>query len=146
VKSLIEAEAVASELQFKHGATCGFITDLLQMCKNERDPRNLMIWFEILKQFLTEYSPSEEVGEEIFKTFSAYFPISLRTSATPTGITADDLKVSLRECFSAHYRIAAHVFPFLIEKLDQGDSVTVSVKVSYSQSQLEGKMANRKKG
>ncbi|KAK3990275.1 MMS19 nucleotide excision repair protein [Cladorrhinum sp. PSN332] len=126
---LVQDPAVSSELQHKYGSSCGFVVDLLELCKNERDPRNLMVWFKILTTLVKDYSPSPEVTEEIFKTFSAYFPITLRASATPIGITAEDLKEALRGCFSAHQRIAALAFPFLMQKLDQGDAVTVSVKV-----------------
>jgi DNA repair/transcription protein MET18/MMS19 len=128
--SLVQDPAVSSELQHKYGSSCGFVVDLLQLCQNERDPRNLLVWFKILALLLTDYDPSPEVTEEIFKAFSAYFPISLRSSATPIGITAEDLKEAVRSCFAAHQRVAALAFPFLIQKLDQGDAVTVAVKVS----------------
>ena len=131
LKSLISSDPVNDELQLKHGADCGFMTDLLEMCRHEREPRNLMIWFYILKRFLQDYLPGPAVTQQIFNTFSAYFPISLRASATPVGVTANDLKTLLRECFSAHHRVAEHVFPFLIQKLDQGDAITVSVKVCF---------------
>ncbi|KAK3335648.1 Dos2-interacting transcription regulator of RNA-Pol-II-domain-containing protein [Cercophora scortea] len=127
--SLIQDPAVSSELQHKYGTSNGFIVDLLQLCQQERDPRNLMVWFKILATLLADYAPSQELTEEIFKTFSAYFPISLRTSATPTGITAEDLKAAVRSCFAAHQRVASLAFPFLMQKLDQGDAVTVAVKV-----------------
>jgi DNA repair/transcription protein MET18/MMS19 len=126
---LIQDTAVSSELRLKYGTSCGFVVDLLQLCQSERDPRNLMVWFKIMALLLTDFDPSPEVTEEIFKVFSAYFPISLRSSATPIGITADDLKEAVRSCFSAHQRVASHAFPFLIQKLDQGDAVTVAVKV-----------------
>ncbi|KAF6810727.1 DNA repair transcription protein [Colletotrichum sojae] len=126
---LLNNPDVANDLQYQHGAASGFITDLLQLCRNERDPRCLMTWFKILKTFLTEFSPAQEVVDEIFSIFSAYFPISLRTSQHPSGITADDLKTTLRACFSAHHRVAAKAIPYLIGRLDQGDSVTVNVKV-----------------
>ncbi|KAK4240642.1 Dos2-interacting transcription regulator of RNA-Pol-II-domain-containing protein [Achaetomium macrosporum] len=126
---LIQDPAVSSELKHKYGPSCGFVVDLLQVCQSERDPRNLMVWFKILALLLTDYEPSAEVTEEIFKVFSAYFPISLRSSATPIGITAEDLKEAVRSCFAAHQRAASHAFPFLIQKLDKGDAVTVAVKV-----------------
>ncbi|KAL2269775.1 hypothetical protein VTJ83DRAFT_1959 [Remersonia thermophila] len=127
--SLVRDPAVASELKQKHGAACGFAVDLLQLCHSERDPRNLMVWFKTLALLVSDFDPSPEVTEEIFKTFSAYFPISLRSSATPIGITAEDLKEAVRACFSAHQRLAKHAFPFLLQKLDQGDAVSVPVKV-----------------
>ncbi|KAK0703610.1 Dos2-interacting transcription regulator of RNA-Pol-II-domain-containing protein [Lasiosphaeria miniovina] len=126
---LLEDESVRSELQHKYGSSCGFVVDLLQICQHERDPKNLLVWFEILVALVRSYDASAEVTEEIFKAFSAYFPISLRTSATPAGITAEDLKSALRNCFAAHGRLATLAFPFLMQKLDQGDAVTVSVKV-----------------
>ncbi|OHW92482.1 DNA repair transcription protein [Colletotrichum incanum] len=126
---LITNPDVVNDLQYQHGTTAGFITDLLQLCRNERDPRCLMTWFKILKVFLSEYSPAPEVVDEIFGIFSAYFPISLRTSQHPSGITADDLKLALRGCFSAHHRIAGKAIPYLLSRLDQPDSVTVNVKV-----------------
>ncbi|KAL1839835.1 hypothetical protein VTJ49DRAFT_1066 [Mycothermus thermophilus] len=127
--SLVQDPAVASELKHKYGAACGFVVDLLQLCHSERDPRNLMVWFKTLALLASDFDPSPEVTEEIFKTFSAYFPISLRSSATPIGITAEDLKEAVRACFSAHQRLANHAFPFLLQKLDQGDAVSVPVKV-----------------
>ncbi|KAI0171984.1 Dos2-interacting transcription regulator of RNA-Pol-II-domain-containing protein [Hypoxylon sp. FL1284] len=131
---LLQDPTVANDLEYRHGNTCGFITSLLDLCKNERDPQNLMKWFEILKTFLQNFSPSEDITIEVFKTFSAYFPISLRASATPSGITADDLKIAVRSCFAAHYRVASHAIPYLINKLDQGDAVTVAVKVDILQT------------
>ncbi|KAL0936472.1 DNA repair transcription protein [Colletotrichum truncatum] len=126
---LVTNPDVASDLQYQHGTTAGFMTELLQLCRNERDPKCLMIWFGILKTFLVDYAPVQEVVDEIFSIFSAYFPISLRTSQHPSGITADDLKSALRECFSAHHRVASKAIPYLVGRLDQGDSVTVNVKV-----------------
>ncbi|KAI1661015.1 Dos2-interacting transcription regulator of RNA-Pol-II-domain-containing protein [Daldinia decipiens] len=131
---LLQDPAVANDLEYRHGNTCGFITSLLDLCRNERDPLNLMKWFDILKIFLQNFSPSEDITLEVFKTFSAYFPISLRSSATPSGITADDLKGAVRSCFAAHYRVANHAIPYLINKLDQGDAVTVAVKVDILQT------------
>ncbi|KAK4035162.1 Dos2-interacting transcription regulator of RNA-Pol-II-domain-containing protein [Parachaetomium inaequale] len=124
---LIQDPAVSSELKHKYGSSCGFVVDLLQVCQSERDPRNLMIWFKILALLVSDYDPSPEVAEEIFKVFSAYFPISLRSSATPIGITAEDLKEAVRSCFSAHQRVANLAFPFLLQKLDQGDAVTLDI-------------------
>lgn len=130
IVQLVGDAGVASDLQYRHGASAGFMTDLMQMCRNERDPSCLMVWFDILRLFLQEYSPSPEVSEEIFNVFSAYFPISLRSSTTPSGITADDLKKALRDCFAANYRVAHLTVPYLVERLDQGDAITASVKVS----------------
>ncbi|RYP10292.1 hypothetical protein DL764_000784 [Monosporascus ibericus] len=134
VLGLLQDPSVSNDLEYRHGSTCGFMTGLLDLCRNERDPNNLMKWFDTLKTFLQTFSPSPEVTSEVFKSFSAYFPISLRASATPSGITADDLKGAVRACFSAHHRLASQAIPFLLGKLDQGDAVTVSVKVDILQT------------
>ncbi|KAJ2999318.1 hypothetical protein NUW58_g37 [Xylaria curta] len=91
--SLLEIPAVVGDLENRHGNARGFIHDLLNMCRNERDPENLMIWFAILKAVLQDFDIPTDVTSEIFKAFSAYFPISLRPSATPSSVTTDNLKV-----------------------------------------------------
>ncbi|KAI3328207.1 Dos2-interacting transcription regulator of RNA-Pol-II-domain-containing protein [Ustulina deusta] len=126
--SLLEILALAYESEYWQSNTNGFILDLLTLCRNERDPENLMIWFTILKAILQHFNPSTDVTSEIFKTFSAYFPISLRPSAIPTTITTDNLKATLRSCFSAHHHVASLSIPFLVDKLDKVDQ-TVAVKV-----------------
>ncbi|KAI0009480.1 Dos2-interacting transcription regulator of RNA-Pol-II-domain-containing protein [Xylariaceae sp. FL0662B] len=131
---LLRDPSVANDLEHQYGNTCGFMTGLLDLCRNERDPQNLMKWFETLKIFLQNFSASTDITIEVFKTYSAYFPISLRTSATPSGITAEDLKGAVRSCFAAHYRVANEAIPFLVNKLDQGDAVTVAVKVDILQT------------
>ncbi|KAI0547668.1 Dos2-interacting transcription regulator of RNA-Pol-II-domain-containing protein [Xylaria curta] len=125
---LLENPTVANDLEYRHGNAGGFILDLLNLCRNERDPENLMMWFAILKSFLQDFNPSTDITSEIFKAFSAYFPISLRPSATPSSVTTDDLKAALRSCFCAHRRIASLSIPFLVDKLDKVDQ-TVAVKV-----------------
>lgn len=131
ISQLVSQPDAASDLQHRYGASAGFMIDLFQLCQNERDPTCLLTWFGVLRTFLTRYSPSPEVVEEIFNVFSAYFPISLRSSQHPSGITAEDLKLALRNCFSAHHSLARLAIPFLIERLDQGDGLTANVKVRF---------------
>ncbi|KAK9418111.1 putative Dos2-interacting transcription regulator of RNA-Pol-II-domain-containing protein [Seiridium unicorne] len=134
IRRLLLDPIVANDLAYQHGNTSGFMVSLLDLCKNERDPQNLVMWFEIMKLFLQNFDPADQVVDEVFKSYSAYFPITLRASATPSGITVDDLKRSLRSCFSAHHRVARLAIPFLLNKLDQGEAVTVSVKVDILQT------------
>ncbi|KAK7908040.1 MMS19 nucleotide excision repair [Apiospora marii] len=129
VLGLLSNSLVAEDLAYQHGNSCDFMITLVDVCRSERDPQNLMKWFEILRLFLQNFSPAKEVLVEVFKSFSDYFPITLRASVTPSGITVDDLKGAVRACFASHYRIADMSIPFLLNKLDQGDAVTVTVKV-----------------
>ena len=128
LRALITNPTAASDLQYKHGASAGFMADLLQLCKNERDPNCLMVWFDILSFFLKEYDCSKEMMEEVYNTFKAYFPITLPRAST-SGLTPEELKLQLRKCFIANSALAEWTFPFLIGKLDQGEGVTVNVKV-----------------
>ncbi|KAI8715393.1 MMS19 nucleotide excision repair protein [Fusarium sp. LHS14.1] len=128
IRLLMSTPDVAGDLQHRHGSSAGFMIDLMQLCRSERDPECLMVWFDILRIFLSEYSPSKEVLEEVYGAFKPYFPISL-PRASQVSITPEDLKLQLRKCFSSTHLLADHVFPFLLGKLDQGDAVTVNVKV-----------------
>lgn len=125
---LVTDPKVGADLRKRH-KSCDFMVQMLDLFGSERDPKNLIRWFSILEVFLSEYEPSPELSERIFGAFSAYFPISLRTSKHPSGITPDDLKISLRGCFAADGRVASHAISFLIQKLNQGEGVTVDVKV-----------------
>ncbi|CAM1503030.1 Fc.00g078060.m01.CDS01 [Cosmosporella sp. VM-42] len=128
LRLLMITPAIASDLQHRHGSSAGFMVDLLQLCRSERDPDCLMAWFDILKIFLVNFSPSKEVLEEVYGNFKQYFPIAL-PRASQTGVTPEELKLQLRMCFSATYQLADKALPFLLGKLDQGEGVTVNVKV-----------------
>lgn len=127
IQSLITSPAVARDLQIRDG-TSEFMRGLVQLCQNERDPECLMVWFDILAIFLTKYSPSEDLLAEVYANFKAYFPITL-PRASQSGVTSDELKLQLRNCFSSNQLLAPLTLPFLLEKLDLGDGATVNVKV-----------------
>lgn len=126
VQALVSDKLVASNLKRKEDAT--FVSDLVQLCRSERDPDCLMVWFDILRVFMTEYNPSKETLEELYGAFKAYFPITLPRTAQST-ITPEELKAQLRSCFCCNQDLAPNTIPFLVGKLDQGDGVTVNVKV-----------------
>ncbi|RBR10030.1 uncharacterized protein FIESC28_09638 [Fusarium coffeatum] len=128
IRLLMTTPGVASDLQNTHGSSSGFMLDLIQLCRNERDPECLMVWFDILRLFMSEYNVSQDVLEEVYGVFKPYFPISL-PRASQVAITPEELKLQLRKCFSATRLLADKVFTFLLGKLDQGDAVTVNVKI-----------------
>ena len=123
---LVVDPAIASDLQHRDSSS-GFMNGLLQLCQNERDPDCLMVWFGILSHFLSNYSPSKEMAEEVYGTFKAYFPITLPRTAQ-SKVQPAELKRELRQCFASNDSLAPLAFPFLLGKLDQGDGVTVNVK------------------
>lgn len=116
------------------------ITDLVS---GEKDPRNLMIVFSILKVLIIEWDvvghaevcsvTADDIAyiadpdKTLFNSVFCYFPITFRPPPDdPYGITASDLKARLRECVSASRYFAPYVFPQLIDKLD---STSPAVKV-----------------
>lgn len=128
IGSLLTAAPVEKDIKQKQGPAYQFMLDLLQLCRSERDPDCLMVWFDILKSFMTKYEPSQEVLEEVYGAFKAYYPITLPRTAQ-SKVTPEELKAQLRACFSCHSGLSKHTFPFLVGKLDQGDGVTVNVKI-----------------
>lgn len=128
LRSIITNPEVAKDLKQRDGNDATFMKNLLHLCQSERDPDCLMVWFDLLRLFLAEFAPSKETLEEVYGTFKAYFPITLPRTAQ-SGVTPEELKLQLRKCFSSTHRLADLALPFLIGKLDQGDGVTVNVKV-----------------
>ncbi|KAG5927975.1 hypothetical protein E4U42_001452 [Claviceps africana] len=128
VRTLMLNADVAKDLKNHDGEDAAFMKDLLRLCGSERDPDCLIVWFDILREFSTGYSPSKEILERVYNAFKAYFPITLPRTAQ-SGVTPEELKLQLRRCFSSTDDLASLSLPFLIGKLDQGDGVTVNVKV-----------------
>lgn len=89
----------------------------------EKDPRNLMLIFSMLRVFMIEWDISQHV-ETMFDAAFAYFPIRFQPPPNdPYGITAQDLKDRLRDCLSSNSELAPSVFPALLDKLDSHQEV-----------------------
>ncbi|KAI9717865.1 MAG: hypothetical protein M1812_004392 [Candelaria pacifica] len=102
-----------------HTALVG-ITDLVA---GEKDPRNLMIIFSVLRVIMVEWDVSKH-AETLFESVFCYFPITFRPKPDdPIGITAQDLKSRLRECLASTSHFAPFAFPALIDKLDSTSPV-----------------------
>ena len=98
----------------------GFTT----LVAGEKDPRNLMIIFSMLRVFMIEWN-IEGHAEMLFDAVFAYFPITFRPPPNdPHGITAQDLKNRLRDCLSSNGALAPWVFPALLDKLDSTSPAT----------------------
>ena len=90
----------------------------------EKDPRNLMIIFSMLRVIMIEWN-IESHAEMLFDAVFAYFPITFRPPPNdPYGITAQDLKNRLRDCLSSNGALAPWVFPSLLDKLDSTSPAT----------------------
>ncbi|ORX52005.1 hypothetical protein DM01DRAFT_1408461 [Hesseltinella vesiculosa] len=94
-----------------------FIDDYLSIMDGEKDPRNLLLAFDLVRLIIDKFDISRHV-EELFDIVFCYFPISFSPSPNdPLAITSDDLKLSLRQCLAATPYFAYYATPVLIEKL-----------------------------
>ncbi|KAL2831768.1 RNAPII transcription regulator C-terminal-domain-containing protein [Aspergillus cavernicola] len=90
----------------------------VDLMTGEKDPRNLMLVFSILKVFMFEWDISNHV-EFLFDSVYNYFPITFKPPPNdPYGITSQDLKDRLQDCISSTSQFAPHAIPALLDKLD----------------------------
>lgn len=129
MRTLLLNDKSARVLQKRYEGAA-FLLPVLALAKRERDPVNLLEWFQTLEKVLKKNTISPEVSLATFESISPFFPISIRKStAGGPEVTEDELKDALRACFAANGLLAEHTFPFLLEKLDDGGSLTASAKV-----------------
>ncbi|KIX01289.1 uncharacterized protein Z518_09014 [Rhinocladiella mackenziei CBS 650.93] len=104
------------------------ITDLVA---GEKDPRNLMLIFSMLRVLMVEWNITNHV-DIMFDSAYAYFPITFRPPPNdPYGITAQDLKERLRGCLASTSVFAPHTFPNMLDRLD---STSTTVKKDVLQT------------
>ncbi|KAF1936874.1 ARM repeat-containing protein [Clathrospora elynae] len=105
-------------LRTHHESTPDFMARFISYFDGEKDPRNLMVVFSILRVPMTEWSIGAD-AQELFDAVFNYFPITFRPPPDdPYGITAQDLKDRLRDCISSTADFAPYAFPALLDKLD----------------------------
>ncbi|XP_030058755.1 MMS19 nucleotide excision repair protein homolog [Microcaecilia unicolor] len=95
--------------------TFGFI----QVMDGEKDPRNLLVAFQIVQDIIVKSYSLGPFVEELFEVTSCYFPIDFTPPPSdPHGITREDLIVSLRAVLASTPSFAEFLLPLLIEKMD----------------------------
>lgn len=105
-------------LRAHHTETGDFLPRFISYFDGEKDPRNLMIVFSILRVPMTEWNIGAD-AQDLFDAVFNYFPITFRPPPDdPYGITAQDLKNRLRDCISSTADFAPYSFPALLDKLD----------------------------
>lgn len=105
-------------LRAHHTDTGDFLPRFIAYFDGEKDPRNLMVVFSILRVPMTEWSIGAD-AQDLFDAVFNYFPITFRPPPDdPYGITAQDLKDRLRDCISSTSDFAPYAFPALLDKLD----------------------------
>ncbi|KAJ5218140.1 uncharacterized protein N7498_000239 [Penicillium cinerascens] len=94
------------------------LVGIVDLMTGEKDPRNLMMVFSILKVVMVEWEITNHV-ELLFDSVYNYFPITFRPPPNdPYGITAQDLKGRLQDCISSNRLFAPQAIPALLDKLD----------------------------
>ncbi|KAL2373193.1 DNA repair/transcription protein [Blastomyces gilchristii SLH14081] len=101
------------------------LVGIVDLVSGERDPRNLMLIFSILRVLMVEWDITKNV-QALFDSVYNYFPITFKPPPNdPYGITAQDLKTRLQDCISSTQLFAPYAFPSLLDKLD---STSLNVK------------------
>lgn len=106
-----------------------FVSYVLQAIDGEKDPRNLLVTFDLVQHVLTlffqETSPSladatvdNQVLDDLFDAVARYFPINFTPPKNDTNkITAEMLQSRLRKCMLSSHKLCGHFLIFLLEKL-----------------------------
>ncbi|OAL18339.1 hypothetical protein AYO22_10755 [Fonsecaea multimorphosa] len=101
------------------------LVGITNLVAGEKDPRNLMLIFSMLRVLMVEWDIRDHV-QTMFDSVYAYFPITFRPPPNdPYGITAQDLKDRLRECLASTGALAPYTFPNMLDRLD---STSTTVK------------------
>ncbi|XP_066598678.1 MMS19 nucleotide excision repair protein [Prorops nasuta] len=103
-----------------------FIYGFITFIDGERDPRNLMLLFNILPYFMKQFSLGH-LEEEMFEIISCYFPVDFNPSGPEnSSITRNDLAEALEPCLCAIPAFAKYCLPLIMEKLSSNLKVAKS--------------------
>lgn len=73
-----------------------FVPGFITAFEGEKDPRNLLLGFKLIRDIVHSFD-IEHYTEDLFELLFSYFPITFRPPPDDViGITAEDLKTSLR--------------------------------------------------
>ncbi|KAL2101774.1 hypothetical protein ACEWY4_003535 [Coilia grayii] len=101
------------------GLGSDFVFGFVQSMDGERDPRNLLLAFQIARNIVVHGYNLGKFTEELFEVTSCYFPIDFTPPPNdPHGIKQEDLVLSLRAVLTGTPLFAEFLIPLIIEKLD----------------------------
>uniref|UniRef100_A0A8C3LD58 MMS19 nucleotide excision repair protein n=1 Tax=Chrysolophus pictus TaxID=9089 RepID=A0A8C3LD58_CHRPC len=101
------------------GLGADFTFGFIQVMDGEKDPRNLMVAFQIVRDLIVKNYALGPFVEELFEVTSCYFPIDFTPPPNdPHGIQREDLILSLRAVLASTPQFAEFLLPLLIEKMD----------------------------
>ncbi|XP_074518694.1 MMS19 nucleotide excision repair protein homolog [Halichoeres trimaculatus] len=101
------------------GLGADFVFGFVQSMDGERDPRNLLLAFQIANNIIQRGYDLGKFTEELFEVTSCYFPIDFSPPPNdPHGITREELIQTLRNVLTGTPKFAEFLLPLIIEKLD----------------------------
>ncbi|NXK58686.1 MMS19 protein, partial [Sylvietta virens] len=101
------------------GLGANFTFGFIQVMDGEKDPRNLLVAFQIVRDLIAKDYALGPFVEELFEVTSCYFPVDFTPPPNdPHGIQREDLILSLRSVLASTPQFAEFLLPLLIEKLD----------------------------
>ncbi|XP_054913580.1 MMS19 nucleotide excision repair protein homolog isoform X2 [Poeciliopsis prolifica] len=101
------------------GLGADFVFGFVQSMDGERDPRNLLLAFQIARNIVLRGYSIDKFSEELFEVTSCYFPIDFSPPPNdPHGITKEELIQALRAVLTGTPKFAEFLLPLIIEKLD----------------------------
>uniref|UniRef100_A0A7N8WZ07 MMS19 nucleotide excision repair protein n=1 Tax=Mastacembelus armatus TaxID=205130 RepID=A0A7N8WZ07_9TELE len=101
------------------GLGADFVFGFVQSMDGERDPRNLLLAFQIANNIIRRSYDLGTFTEELFEVTSCYFPIDFTPPPNdPHGITKEELIQALRAVLTGTPKFAEFLLPLIIEKLD----------------------------
>ncbi|TEB36758.1 ARM repeat-containing protein [Coprinellus micaceus] len=116
VFSIIDS-VMANQREVIKGMGKKFLDGYVSLCEGEKDPRNLVLVFAMDRVILIEFDISERV-QSLYDVIFCYFPITFRPPPNnPGGITADDLRLTLRSVVSATPLFGPLAIPHYLDNL-----------------------------
>ncbi|XP_008313029.1 MMS19 nucleotide excision repair protein homolog [Cynoglossus semilaevis] len=101
------------------GLGSDFVFGFVQSMDGERDPRNLLLAFQIAKNIIYRGYDLGKFTEELFEVTGCYFPIDFTPPPNdPHRITKEELIEALRAVLTGTPKFAEFLLPLLIEKID----------------------------
>ncbi|SCV05453.1 LANO_0H07822g1_1 [Lachancea nothofagi CBS 11611] len=95
-----------------------FVETFLSVAAGEKDPRNLLISFQLNSKISGTLNEISHFKEDLFDTLFCYFPITFKPPKNdPYKISNDDLKLALRNAISSNVLYEEDAFGNLVDKM-----------------------------
>lgn len=115
----IFAELLARYLIALQPLATDFVTGVIAAMDGEKDPRNLLVTFGLVRSMVSGLEPARgEMAEELFDVISCYYPITFEAPpGDKFGVTGDGLRRELSAAFGATPAFAPFCLALLADKL-----------------------------